>query len=241
VTDRDRVTLTDSDTASATYTINPQKVSAPVFSPVGGSFSSAVSVTISCGTNGAIIRYTTDGSEPSSTSTVYSGAISVSVTTTIYAKAFMSGMTDSDTSTATYTFVPGFEVLYHQVTYEELVFDVQTRSNSSVSSLTFNQTQKRIRFNVDGAAGTRGLCEITIPAELLSGEFTVYIDDASVSFAKTSNATHNALSINYDQSSHWVEVVGTEVIPEFEAWLFLPFVIAASLLGFALRKRNKKK
>jgi len=60
-------------------------------------------VTLSSSTAGAILRYTVDGSEPSSASTVYSGPIVVSSTVMIKAKAFKDGMTDSDTATATYT------------------------------------------------------------------------------------------------------------------------------------------
>ncbi len=101
--------MIDSDVATATYmiTLPPVKVDTPVVTPAGASFSSAQSVTISCSTSGATIRYTTDGSEPTSTSTAYSSAIAVnSGTITINAKAFKSGMTDSDTASATYTINP---------------------------------------------------------------------------------------------------------------------------------------
>jgi hypothetical protein len=47
--------------------------SAPSFSPGGGTYSSAQSVSITTSTSGASIRYTTDGSTPTSSSgTVYS-------------------------------------------------------------------------------------------------------------------------------------------------------------------------
>jgi len=85
------------------FTLIPPKVATPTFSPAQGTYSSSQSVAISCGTAGATIRYTTDGSEPTSSSTAYSDPISVSATTTVKAKAFKSGMTDSDTATATYT------------------------------------------------------------------------------------------------------------------------------------------
>ena len=93
-----------SDTVSATYTIVAvEKVAMPTFSPDGGSYSGAQSVVIQCATSGAIIRYTTSGDEPSSISTVYVGSILVSANTTIKAKAFFAGMTDSDTASAIYT------------------------------------------------------------------------------------------------------------------------------------------
>ena len=60
-------------------------------------------MTLSCATAGATIRYTTNGSEPSSSSPVYSSAIPVSSMTTIKAKAFMGSMTASAVATATYT------------------------------------------------------------------------------------------------------------------------------------------
>ena len=80
-----------------------QTVATPTFNPVEGSYSSAQSITLSCTTAGAIIRYTIDGSDPTETSTQYSSPIAVSVTTTIKAKAFKSGWTPSATASATYT------------------------------------------------------------------------------------------------------------------------------------------
>ena len=51
----------------------PETVAAPTFSPDGGTFTSPPTVTIASATEGAEIRYTTDGSTPSATSgTVYS-------------------------------------------------------------------------------------------------------------------------------------------------------------------------
>ncbi len=100
----------DSAAASATYNIqSAQTVAAPVFSPNGGSFSAAQNVTISCATSGATIRYTTDGSEPSSTSTMYTGQINISSSTVIKAKAFKAGMSDSAVATAAFTINGGNE------------------------------------------------------------------------------------------------------------------------------------
>jgi chitinase len=96
--------MNNSATATAVYTISTgQTVASPVFSPAGGTYSSAQAVTISCATSGAQIRYTTDGTEPAANSALYSSALTVSVTTTIKAKAFVSGMSDSATVTQTYT------------------------------------------------------------------------------------------------------------------------------------------
>ena len=84
-----------------------EKVATPTFDPAAGSYSSTQNVTISCTTSGATIYYTTDGSNPTTSSNVYSSAIPVSSTTTIKAIATKSGMTTSDVASATYTFSGG--------------------------------------------------------------------------------------------------------------------------------------
>ena len=74
----------------------------PTFSPVAGTYNANQSVTISCGTTDATIYYTTDGNDPTTGSSVYSGAISVTTTTTIKALATKSGLSNSDIASATY-------------------------------------------------------------------------------------------------------------------------------------------
>ena len=60
-------------------------------------------MTISDATNGATIYYTTDGSTPTTASTVYSGPITVSSTETLQAIATASGCLTSVVATAAYT------------------------------------------------------------------------------------------------------------------------------------------
>jgi nucleoid-associated protein YgaU len=83
-------------------------VAAPAFSPAEGVYADAQSVTLSTSTEGAQIRYTTDGSSPSAASgTVYSGPIKVSSTTTIRAIATKTGLQDSPVVSATFTIKAG--------------------------------------------------------------------------------------------------------------------------------------
>ena len=85
----------------------PTQVAAPTFSPAGGTYATAQTVSISCATSGATIRYTTDGSTPTASSPVYTGPITVSSTKTIKAYAVKSGLTDSPVATAAYTISGG--------------------------------------------------------------------------------------------------------------------------------------
>jgi hypothetical protein len=75
----------------------------PTFSPAAGTYSSAQTVTISDTTPEATIYYTTDGTAPTTSSTVYSSPISVSSTETIEAIATASGYANSAVASAAYT------------------------------------------------------------------------------------------------------------------------------------------
>ena len=95
-------------TIAATFTAEgtPAAPAAPTFSPAGGTYSTAQSVTISCGTEGATIYYTTDGSDPTASSTQYTGAITISSSTTLKAIAVKDGVS-SAVASATYTINTG--------------------------------------------------------------------------------------------------------------------------------------
>jgi hypothetical protein len=93
---------TNTEVASATNTISPT-VSTTTFSPAAGSYTSAQSVTISDATSGAIIYYTTNGSTPTTSSTKYTGPITVSSTETLEAIAVAPGDTNGAVASAAYT------------------------------------------------------------------------------------------------------------------------------------------
>lgn len=103
-----RIPGTDTQKASAvtssTQTAPKLTVAAPVFKPDGAtSFRGTQMVEIYCATPGASIYYTTDGTTPTSTGTIYSGAISLTSTTTIKAIAVKADMNDSAVAEATFT------------------------------------------------------------------------------------------------------------------------------------------
>ena len=93
----------DSTVASGVYTINGA-CATPIFSPAAGAYGPAQSVTISTTTNGATIRYTTDGTTPSETNgTVYGSAVNISSTCTLQAIAYETGYSDSTVASGVYT------------------------------------------------------------------------------------------------------------------------------------------
>ena len=95
---------TDSAPASANFTIViPAPVAVPVITPASGTFGDSVKVTLQCALAKAVIWYTLDGNEPTSSSIQYKTAITVTQSGTLKAKAFKPGYTDSGTATASFT------------------------------------------------------------------------------------------------------------------------------------------
>ena len=95
----------ESATATAIYTIVP---ATPTFTPAGGQYTDAQSVTLACATTGAAIKYSTDGG---GTWLDYTTPVAVTAaSTTITAKAVRDGQ-ESTAATATYQVVPAAPTL----------------------------------------------------------------------------------------------------------------------------------
>ncbi|MDD5688238.1 MAG: FG-GAP-like repeat-containing protein [Elusimicrobia bacterium] len=78
-------------------------VETPTISPSAGTYSNSVTVTLGCATSGAEIRYTTNGTDPTSSSTLYSAPFTLTASATVRARAFKAAMTDSSVNSVAYT------------------------------------------------------------------------------------------------------------------------------------------
>ena len=96
--------LTDSEVASASYTI-AEPCATPTFSVVAGEVAKGTTVTISTETDGATIYYTTNGTTPTTSSTVYSSAITINSAVTIKVIAAKEGHANSEVASASYTII----------------------------------------------------------------------------------------------------------------------------------------
>ena len=99
--------MNDSAVASVSYTIKGT-VATPEFSVASGAVNSGTEVTITCATEDAKIYYTTNGSEPTASSTEYAGAISVTPPMTLKAIAVKEGMNNSAVASSSYTIKPDY-------------------------------------------------------------------------------------------------------------------------------------
>jgi hypothetical protein len=201
-----RTNWTDSDVASGTYSIvstEPDQVATPTFSPAAGTYSSAQSVSIFCSTSGATICYTTDGADPTSSSTVYTGPISVSSgSVTIKARAFKSNMTDSDIASATYTIQPP-----EQVATPTFSPSPGTYSSAQSVSISCTTSDATIRYTLDGSTPTSTSTVYSSPISVSSGSVTIkakaFRSDWTDSDVATGTYTINPTVISVE----WIAVI----------------------------------
>ena len=78
-------------------------VATPTADPVAGAVVLGSTVALACATEGAVIRYTLDGSTPGASSTIYDGPIAINEALTIKAAGFKAGMNPSLVLSAAYT------------------------------------------------------------------------------------------------------------------------------------------
>lgn len=92
-----------SGSGSTSSPVTPVPAATPTFSLAAGTYTSVQTVTLADATPSATLYYTTDGSTPTTASTPYTAAITVSSTETIKAIATATGSTASNVASAAYT------------------------------------------------------------------------------------------------------------------------------------------
>ena len=80
----------------------PSVATAPVLSHPGGVFTGTLSVTVTCANAQAVLRYTLDGSAPTTNSALYSAPITITTNTELIARAFVTGLVPSPVTGAAY-------------------------------------------------------------------------------------------------------------------------------------------
>ncbi|MGA3006901.1 MAG: choice-of-anchor tandem repeat GloVer-containing protein [Opitutaceae bacterium] len=124
------------------------QAASPAFFPPAGNYPAAQSVTIVSATPGTTIRYTTDGSTPTTTTGIlYAGPILVGANSTLKAIAFETGYTTSPVSSGVYTFLP-------QVAAPTLSPGGGTSLHPPTVTISSTTSGATIRYTTDGSTPT---------------------------------------------------------------------------------------
>lgn len=161
----------------------------PVFTPTEGSYTSVQSVTISNGSSTDHIHYTTDGSEPTSASTLYTGAISVSTTTTIKAIAYdSSDANPSSVVSATYTINLDPTITITESTVPEINAETGT-SKSEIIHVSGTNLTGNINLSI---SGTNSDLFSVSPSSITPASGTVSDTEVTITYSPSSTGTHTA-------------------------------------------------
>lgn len=153
----------------------------PVFSPAAGSYGPTQSVTISTLTAGAKIFYTTNGSTPTTGSTLYSGPISVASSETVKAIAVTTGTHNSAVASAAYVINGAVAT----PTFSPVAGTYTGTQSVTVSSTTAGST---FYYTVNGATPTRASTLYSGPISVAASE-TVKVLGTKVGFSDSAIAS----------------------------------------------------
>lgn len=113
-----------------------ETVATPKFSVAGGTYHGVQTVAINCGTSGASIYYTLDGTTPSASSTAYTAPLSITATTTVKAIA-VKGDKKSEVAEATYT-IEAATAVANIAAYQNVDDDTYVQFSNPVNVLAHN-------------------------------------------------------------------------------------------------------
>lgn len=168
--------------------VSANQVKTPVISPNTEAQTGDVSVTITCATDGATIRYTTDGTNPTSSSgTVYSGAFTVSCSATVKAIAYKATMDDSEIASQAYTItVPTPTFSLAEGTYYD--------ANQSVTlSLPTAHTGTVIKYTTNGDDPTSSSATYSSAITVTEGTTTI----KAIGYNSTCGTSSSVASATY--------------------------------------------
>ena len=214
-------------------------IAKPVFSPVPGTYTSTQTVTLTTATEGAEIYYTTNGSNPTNSSTRYTGPITVSNTSTIKAVAYKDGMY-SVISTGDYTIdssASGYRLKFYDKTGVNVVETYEVSSADDAGDFIMKYLNNdAVKFEVEaiGSADPNALIQVELTLEPLNpyaqktevqasstGYSTVSTDielrdfEGSATLGVPAQMHQNGLNIKFDDlyNLHADETYGDPVTP----------------------------
>ncbi len=165
----------------------------PVISPAGGTYSSAQQITLTDSLGGAAIYYTTDGSMPTTASTLYTVPFQLSSGTTVQAMASAGGFLQSAVATATYAFNT-------QTAAPQFAPAAGTYTTTQSVTITDATPGSTIHYTTDGSMPTAGS---TIYTGALSVSGTMAINAIATSSGLTAS--------NVATASYSIQPAGTGI------------------------------
>lgn len=217
---------TSSPVTSATYNIQAPP---PIISPAGGTYTSALQVTITDFANSAPIYYTTDGTQPTTSSTQYEGPLNVSTSETVQAIASGNGYSSSNVVSASYTVNLPPADFSLTLSPSSLTVNSGGSATAKLTIAPINGFNQPVTFACSGLPATAS-CSFSPPTVTPAATATT-----SLTITATSNtATGNSTRVPFAPLTSLALMFGLFTFRKRRSSLFLVLIIAGTGLLFSL-------
>ena len=194
-----------------TGTVPVLTVATPVISPEGGQYVNSVEVTITCATEGAVIYYTTDETDPTASSTVYNGPLQITENVTLKAIAMKEGYENSEIASASYIIFTPVPVTFNKVvnpidinTTDSYLLVCESASTAATSTIA-NSALQAVDVEYDAEANT-----VSTPIHGNGLPCQIYFETADngyyivINGKYLNNSSSTNLSLGNEANSVWV-------------------------------------
>lgn len=118
-------------------------------------------------------------------------------------------------------------------------FEVTITSNLDIKNVQFEADSKSLTLDIQSSIN-ENLAEISIPANLISGNFTILLDDKEIFPLVEQNDRFSLIVLEFSQiGKHTITIMGTTYLPEFGHILLL-FGTALACSFYILRNHSFK-
>ena len=189
---------------------------APTFTPAPGTYYSAQSVSLASTTTGAKIYYTTDGTAPTSASTLYTAPIAVAATTTIKAIAYDASDANPSAVVSAEYIIATPTITVTETTIPAMTAAVGETTDTRTITVGGNNLTNDILLAITGTDAAQFSVS---PATIAKGTGTVTDQTVTITYTPTTGGTHTAtLEItSTDAVSVTRTLSGTATAPTLDA------------------------
>lgn len=181
-------------------------VATPEFSVEPGTYTEIQSVEITCGTDGAAIYYTTDGSTPSSSSNLYASAVTIDHSCTLKAIA-IKGDDESNIASAAYTINLPTEYNLATTITSGKHYVITSGKTGDVKVMTNQASDYRNTINASVSSdilSASGACEIIIYGPDEDDHYVLYDDvQKGYLYAASTGSNYLRTQTTIDNNARW--------------------------------------
>lgn len=153
---------------------------------------------------------------------------------------------------ATFIFLIGVAPVFAQTPQEFAVKDAQSGQSFIVNYMInggvlddISVSQQDTSLVLSLKSTSDGNLTMTLPRSLIDAKlganddsFFVLVDGADTDFTESKNATDRTIMVSFPESSEQIEVIGTQVVPEFGGLSFVVLIVAIfSIIAISTKTR----